>query len=56
MGVGAVGGGGRRGRLLWWAAVVVVGVVVVMPRYAAANIDLFMSSEETHRLLGEYCQ
>ncbi|XP_045133809.1 tyrosine-protein kinase Dnt-like isoform X1 [Portunus trituberculatus] len=52
MGGGAAVGGWRRGGWWWWAAVVAVGAVVVMPRHAAANIDLYMSSEETHRLLG----
>ncbi|XP_042874288.1 tyrosine-protein kinase Dnt-like isoform X3 [Penaeus japonicus] len=50
-----VGGGGRErgGRWGWWAAaVVLVGVVVGVPGGAYANIDLYMSSQETHRLLG----
>lgn len=36
-----------------WAVVMVVGMVFMMPHHAAANIDLYMSSDETHRLLGE---
>lgn len=54
MGGWAAGGGAGRGRLWRWTVVMVVGImIVVMPRHAAADLDLFMSHEETHRLLGE---
>ncbi|XP_071545509.1 tyrosine-protein kinase Dnt-like isoform X3 [Panulirus ornatus] len=45
-------GGGRCGEWWWWAAAVVVAVAVLMPHNTSGNIDLYMSSHETHRLLG----
>lgn len=55
----AMGGGGRDdgGRpwwwqRWWWMVMALLVSVVVMPRPTNAKIDLYMSSEETHRLLG----
>nr|XP_053629452.1 tyrosine-protein kinase Drl-like [Cherax quadricarinatus] len=53
----AVGGGGGR-RWWWWrgrwwaAAAAVVVVAALMPHNTAGNIDLYMTSEETKRVLG----
>ncbi|XP_069162350.1 tyrosine-protein kinase Dnt isoform X2 [Procambarus clarkii] len=45
--------GGWRCRGRWWAAaVVVVAMAVFLPHNTAGNIDLYMTSEETKRVLG----